>query len=147
MNRTATSDLLKHTLTAIPSIFGKLVYLSGLRNTESGRYEHYGLTLVFGDKDAEKALRTSHQKAFQDWLSHNLQQQKSDLDLYFASLLGEPRAVVSIWLEKTAYIEFVPNNSRLAERQLFSADLAALLSLFKNEYAGLPIHPTAWQHR
>jgi hypothetical protein len=147
MNRNASSDLSKHTLAAIPSLFGQLAYLASLRNPKSGRYEHYGFAMVFGEKDMEKALRTSHQKLFQDWLSYNMEQQKADLDTYFSNAIGEPEARVDYWLENPLSKDLFPQNSRPAERQLFTADLLALLWIFKNGSAGQPAHSTAWQHQ
>ena len=58
-------DLWRHTLSQIPVLVGRIVYLSTLRSPITGRYEHHGLALVYGDGDAEKAIRVSHRKAFQ----------------------------------------------------------------------------------
>ena len=36
-------SLWQHTLAHVPSAYGKLVYLASLRNTDTGKYEHFGV--------------------------------------------------------------------------------------------------------
>ena len=50
LERGAAADLWRNTLSQIPTLFGRLVYLSSLRDSNSGAYEHYGLAKVFGAK-------------------------------------------------------------------------------------------------
>src|SRR5437588_12662109 len=78
LERGAAADLWRNTLSQIPTLFGRLVYLSSLRDTNSGVYEHYGLAQVFGAKDADRTLKHSHAQAFAASLNLNLEQQTSD---------------------------------------------------------------------
>src|SRR5579864_8729114 len=82
LERGAAADLWRNTLSQIPSVFGRLVYLSSLRNQNTGAYEHHGLALVFGPEESNRALKKSHSQAFAEWLSFDIEQQKADLDLY-----------------------------------------------------------------
>lgn len=133
MERTASADLWRNTLSQIPSVFGRLVYLSSLRNPVTGKYEHHGLTLVFGAEDAARALRRSHAQSFAEWLAFDLERQKADLDLYLSANLEDRRAVVENWLASGSYRHFVPNSAKPFERRLYSTDLEALLALLKND--------------
>ena len=129
MKRTAIEDLHFHTLSAIPTTFGKLVYLANLRSAETGNYEHYGLAVVFGEKDAEKALKLSHQEMFQEWLVCGMKEQKRDLDLYFSTA----KDGADSWLNRTGFKEFLPQNCRLPEKQMFTEDLKQVLRILKTE--------------
>ena len=40
------------------------IYLSALRGPNRGVYEHHGLSLVFGPRAANEALRRSHEEVF-----------------------------------------------------------------------------------
>src|SRR5438128_12665827 len=80
------SELWKKTLSRVPSVFERLLYLSMLRNPNSGRYDHPTLSLVFGRDEADRALRASHSQEFSAWLSFTLEEQKADLDLYLSSV-------------------------------------------------------------
>lgn len=131
MIRTPIEDLRFYTLAAIPSLFGRIVYFANLRNEQNGRYEHYGLAVVFGEKDAERALRLSHQEAFQEWLACGMREQKRDLDLYFSEVHVETDS----WLKRTGYKEFLPQNCRAPEKQMFTDDLKLVLNILKTERA------------
>ena len=134
LERTAAADLWRNTLSQIESVFGTLVYLSSLRSPITGKYEHHGLALVFGEDEAARALRKSHARAFEEWLSFNLEQQKADLDLYLSAVLDDKRAVVETWLSVRTYRTFIPSSAKTVEKRLYLADIEALIALLKNEY-------------
>ena len=134
IERTAPADLWRNTLSQIPSVFGRLVYLSSLRNPVTGKYEHHGLSLTFGADDAIRALRKSHVQAFAEWLSFDLERQKADLDLYLSTMLEDRRAIVETWLSVRTYRTFIPASAKTVERRLYTADIEALIALLKNEH-------------
>ena len=142
LDRSPASDLWRNTLSQIPSTLGRLVYLASLRNPNSGRYEHHGLALVFGEDDANKALKKSHLRVFQDWLTFNLEQQKADLDLYLSEY-EDKRTVLTTWLDVASYRTFVPVTLRPVEKRLYIADLKALLELLANAHGAAVPDPDA----
>src|SRR5579864_7517344 len=135
LDRGVASDLWRNTLSQIPSVLGRLVYLASLRNANSGRYEHHGLALIFGEEDANRALKKSHSSVFAEWLGFNVEQQKADLDLYISSLFEDKRTVVETWLKLAPYRNLIPTTVRGVERRLYISDLTALMELLKNAYA------------
>jgi hypothetical protein len=143
LDRSAASDLWRNTLSQIPSAFGRLVYLASLRNANSGRYEHHGLSLVFGEEDANRALKKSHSQVFREWLTFNLEQQKADLDLYLTGLNEDKRTVLTTWLELAPYRNLIPVTLRGVERRLFTVDFRALLELMGNEHGAAVPGPDA----
>jgi hypothetical protein len=132
IERTAVADLWRNTLSQIPSVFGRLVYLSSLRNTVTGKYEHHGLALVFGEDEARRALRKSHTGTFAEWLSFNLERQKTDLDLYLSTVAAERPAILKNWLSVATYRTFIPGSAKTMEKRLYYADIEALIALLKN---------------
>ncbi len=134
LGRDAISDLWRNTLSQIPAVFGRLVYLAALRDSNSGRYEHHGLSLVFGESEADRALRRCHVQTFSEWLCFNLEQQKADLDLYLSALPDERRRVIDTWLRLEPFRTVVPSSATNAETQLYLADFRILLGLLKNAY-------------
>jgi len=133
MERSASADLWRNTLTQIPSVFGRLVYLSSLRDAVTGKYEHHGLVLLFGPVEAAKALRKSHNQTFEEWLSFNLEQQKADLDLYLSAVLDQKRAIVENWLAGKTFRNYIPHTVRSVEKRLYTAEMEALITLLKND--------------
>ena len=93
-----------------------MVYLASLRNSNSDRYEHHGLALLFGEDEANKALKKSHAQLFAEWLGFRVEQQKADLDLYISGLLEDKRTVVETWLKLAPYRNLIPTTVRGVER-------------------------------
>ncbi len=63
----ASEDVLATTLAALPGVWGKLQYVSGLRN-EEGRYHHWGLERLHGEAAVQRALGAAHRDVFLDIL-------------------------------------------------------------------------------
>lgn len=128
-------ELWRRTLAHIPSIYGRLAYLASLVNVNSGRYEHHGLAAIFGPDEADRTLRKSHEQAFMDWLSLQLEQQKADLELYFSTLPPTKKTLVENWSRLKPYRMVVPASASEAQRDLFDSNLEILLSLLRSELA------------
>jgi hypothetical protein len=130
LERSAAADLFKHTLSKIPSVFGRLAYLASLRDANSGTYRHHGLIATFGREESRKALRESHEGVFQEWLDLNLSEKKTDLEDYLKDL-EDPRAMVlQHWTHSGIYRSYVPATARESEKVLFSEELEILLETF-----------------
>lgn len=134
LERGAPADLWRHTLSQIPCLFGRLVYLSSLRNSNNGRYEHHGLSMVFGEDESDKTLRESHDQAFLEWLTFGLEHQKADLDLYLSTLGTDKPTLLKSWHRLAPYRNLIPASARSAERALYLSDLETMLELLMNEY-------------
>ena len=131
LDRSAASDLWRNTLSQIPSVFGRMIYLASLRNPNTGQYEHHGLALVFGE-EAGRAIKKSHKQVFAEWLSFNLEEQKADLDLYLSSLFEDRRKVLRTWQKLETYRNLMPSSATPQEKRLYLSDLRALLELLMN---------------
>ena len=131
--RGPAADLWRHTLTQIPTVFGRLVYLSSLRNQNTGLYEHHGLIQIFGDEEADRTLRQSHAQVFAEWLCFGLEEQKGDLEEYLSSLEGTKERVLSTWIRLSPYRNLLPSEAREVERHLYVSDLETVLELLKYE--------------
>lgn len=132
LDRGAASNLWRNTLSRIPSVFGRLVYVSSLRNPNNGHYEHHGLALLFGEDDANKALKKSHLQLFAEWLTFNLEQQTADLDVYLSGLPDNREVVLENWLKLAPYRNLIPASVRGVERKLYITDLTSLLVVLKS---------------
>jgi hypothetical protein len=132
LERSAASDLWKHTLSKIPTLYGRLSYLASLRDSNSGNYRHHGLTALFGREESAKALRASHEQAFAEWLTLSLADKSHDLTSYLASLEEDRVLVAAHWLRSRLYRTQAPNSAHKMERALFCADMEALLETVRD---------------
>jgi hypothetical protein len=112
-------------LTQIPTIFGRLVYLASLRNSDSGRYSHHLLNGVLDFEECDRVLCHSHHQVFSRWLTFCLEEQKKDLEEYLNSA-GVSETVLN-------YPDLIPRSSREVERQLYITDLETVLELLRLE--------------
>jgi hypothetical protein len=137
-------DLWQRTLAHIPSAYGKLVYLASLRNPDTGRYEHFGLSQHPNNADANRALRRSHERIFQMWVHCSLEKKKTDLELYISTIEQVEKAeLVDAWLRLTPYKNLVPAAIQGPERQKHISDFEAILGLLKNVYGVASPDPNA----
>jgi len=121
----AASEVWSSTISRIPTLFGRLIFLASLYNPDTGRYHHPSLSDLVGGEDADRALRNSHQQVFQQWISSGLAEQKADLEEYL-SASGGPR-------HARPYRHLAPATARDVERQLYLTDLETLLELLRFE--------------
>lgn len=133
LERSALADLCKQTLSRIPTITGRLVYLATLRDLNSGTYRHHGLIATFGRDEAVKALRQSHHATFQSWLNLSLKEKNEDFREYLRSVDDPQEDVVRHWLQSGVYRNYIPASAMQAEIDLFCRDIETMLDLFKNE--------------
>ena len=145
LEHTAVADLWKHTLSQIPTLYGRLAYLASLRDPNSGAYRHYGLSAAFGREESGKALKQSHEKVFSEWLNLALAEKSLDLMNYLQSLDDPRRTVVGHWLRSDHYRAQIPDSPRPMEIELFHRDLEALLEILRNASAAEPPDPGSGQ--
>ena len=126
-------DLWRRTLAQIPTLFGKIVYLSGLRDANSGDYVHFGLSQRYSTEEANRILRESHERAFGEWLNSPLEQQRDDLEEYLRTLEDDRETILRTWLTLAPYNNLIPINTREAERLLYISDLELILDVLRNE--------------
>lgn len=130
LERSAAADLFKHTLSRIPTVYGRLSYLSSLRDVNSGVYRHHGLFLAFGREQSAQALQSSHEQLFLTWLTLPLAEKSRDLTAYLDAVEGGRESVIQHWRQSRVYRTFTPSSATPAETELFAAELEALLDLW-----------------
>ena len=123
-----TVEVWRKTLSHIPTLFGRLVFLASLRDSATGRYHHEILNTLMGPEDSDRTLCRSHHQLFSEWLAYSLAEQKSDLDEYL-STAGGPRHF-------RHYHNLIPPTARDVERQLYLTDLETIMELLRYEPGG-----------
>lgn len=138
-----TYDLIARELSLIPTSYGQLVYLAGLLDPNSGRYNHFGIAQDSGF-DANLLWRRQHESVFQDWIEMPLERKMTDVELYISGLSGVNRTeLIDAWLRLTPYKYLVPASIQGPERQKHVSDFEAILGLLKNVYGVASPNPNA----
>jgi len=128
--KSALDDVLGVTLTAVSGIVGKLDYLSGLRETPN-TYSHWGLSRVYGEGAAQKALSEAHVAFFLATLRTSLRTLQDDVAV---SSQGKQRSVEE-YIEdlRTRLPALLPSDLGGGSARHFSSVLHALSSLASNQ--------------
>ncbi len=131
LERSAAADLAKNTLSRIPTLFGRLVYLASLRDAHSGVYRHHGLASRFGREESRQAFLQHHEAAFQEWLRLSLDEKCEDLSEFLAGLEDPRPAVLHHWIKVRPYRTYIPASARESERELFFAEFEVLVEALR----------------
>jgi hypothetical protein len=132
-NRRIIQDFTTTTLAAIPSLFGRLMYLASLRDLSSGRYEHAGLFALHPEEAVQQALVKCHEEVFERILETSLAAQEEDLRACLEAMPDSLRLTVSHWQRMEAYRVLLPEQSPDYLKELFCSNLRALLEVLRLE--------------
>src|ERR1700685_2518161 len=121
-------------LSRITTSYGRLVYLAGLLDHNTGRYEHYGS----GPADmatASRSLKRLHELTFTEWIAYPLEKKMTDVERYIDGIDDVDRGeLIDAWLRLTPYKNLVPASIQGPERRKHISDFEAILGLLKNVY-------------
>jgi len=139
------AEVCQRDLSHIETSYGQLVYLAGLRNPDTGRYEHFGaISSAAGGLDASRTLRRIHEQIFKEWIGFPLERKKADIELYIEGIEQLDHAeLIDAWLRMTPYKNLVPASIQGPERERHTSDFEAILGLLKNVYGVASPNPDA----
>lgn len=126
------------TLAAIPTRVGRLVYLSSLRDFNTGHYYHAGWTAASSEELAEAALRQSHRNVFYQVVGMRVEELVTELEKFLSSATPDLPGAVSAWQESHAYQILPPLRSDPVDREIFYSSVKAALFVLKQQAASSP---------
>jgi len=129
-HRRIIQDFSTTTLAAIPTDFGRLLYVASLRDLSSGNYGHAGLTAVYPREAVQQALQVCHEELFARILEAPLEDQERDLRFCLSQMESSSLSkTVRQWKETQAYHLLVPSGVPGYLRELFCSNVKALLEI------------------
>jgi hypothetical protein len=130
-NRHIIHDFAVNTLAVIPNDFGRLTYISSLRDLSTGCYEHAGLAALYPTEAIQPALKQCHEEIFQRILETPLVLQEGDLRSCLEGMDGPLSDTISHWRQMEAYRVLMPEDSPDYLKELFCSNLRALLEILQ----------------
>lgn len=130
-NRQIIHDFAINTLASIPNDFGRLTYVTSLRDLSTGRYEHAGLAALYPTEAIQQALKQCHEEIFARILETPLALQEADLRNCLQGMQGPLPDTVSHWRQMEAYRVLMPEDSPDYLKELFCSNLRALLAILQ----------------
>ena len=128
-SRTVIEDFTLRTLAAIHSEFGRLYYVSSLKNPVTGRYEHDGLRQIYPAGSIQAALTNCHAELFARILETPLENQENDLRLCLKPAGEKLSEVMKNWQEENFMSTLCPEGLPEYLSELFRSNMRALLSV------------------
>jgi len=132
-NRKLTEDLTERTLAAIPSEYGKLIYLASLRDVASGMYRHEGLEALYSAGSVQEALLHAHREVCSRIMEMPLATQEEDLLICWKGFDVEAEGLIGNWKESEAYRTLMPFGLPDYMRTLFCSNIETLLFVLESD--------------
>jgi hypothetical protein len=129
-SRRVVEDFTRRSLSAIPNAYGRLIYVSSLRESDD-RYRHDGLVSLYPDNAVQLALEHCHEELFAQILETGLSQQEEELRTSLAALKGGLGANLALWRNRNRYEELEPRGLPDYLYDLFASNLRLLLELIE----------------
>jgi hypothetical protein len=131
-SRAVIEDFSSRTLAAISSDFGRLYYVSSLKDSNSGRYEHDGLMTLYPENAVQAALSHCHEELYSRILETPLRDQERDLRACLDSAGAQYWDVVESWRENRDFQNMCPEGLPNYLHDLFCSNMSALLAIFSS---------------
>jgi hypothetical protein len=132
-SRCVIEDFTSRTLAVIPSVFGRLYYVSSLKDLTTGRYQHDGLVEVYSENSVQEALVQCHEELFARILETPLLEQERDLRKCLDRTGNTFWTVVDVWRKDRSFQTLCPEGLPTYLKDLFCSNLGALLAIFSSQ--------------
>lgn len=126
--KSVKEDLQARTLRAVSGVLGKLEYFTSLRQ-EDGSYSHWGLSRVYGEEAAQRALEEAHQNNVSQILRTPLRNLLEDAQQCSGKNGIDQKQFLEQLEDRAA--QSVPKNPSAGSRRHLSSVLHALSALVK----------------
>jgi len=128
-SRAVVEDFSSKSLSAVPTFYGRLSYVSSLRNSDSGRYEHDGLVSLYPENAVQEGLTQCHEELFCRILETSLREQELDLGKCLGAVGEEPSDLLESLRDDHNCQELCPDGLPAYLRELFCSNLKVLQSV------------------
>jgi len=147
----ACTQFVHSTVSILPSLLERLVFLAHLREPDTGQYSDRTidallalrlgktgtgparrLDQVIGLRCArpalDRALSREHLAVFEEWLCLKMRQQMAELERYASSEDIPPHTLFRQWIDEGSHKELIPSGAMAVQRDLFLTDMEIVLA-------------------
>jgi len=128
-SRAVIEDFSSQTLAAISTVFGRLYYINSLKDSESRRYVHDGLSSLYPEGAVQEGLAHCHEELFAKILETPLGEQELDLKKCLRAAGEGYEDLVENWSESPGLRGLCPEGVPNYLYDLFCSNMGALLSI------------------
>ena len=125
----ARADLETRTLAKIEGDIARLVYLSSMRDYNTGEYLHEGLASQFTENVARRAIASCHGEVFKRLALCSVEELVRELEVYIRSSGFSFPEFFQAWERLQPYTVTVPLESSLISSRFFALNIKAALAV------------------
>jgi hypothetical protein len=137
-SRAVVEDFSSRSLSAIPTFYGRLSYVSSLRNSDSGRYEHDGLSSLYPENSVQEGLTQCHEELFSRILETPLREQELDLGKCLGGVGKEYSKFAEGLGDDRRYQNMCPDGLPEYLHDFFCSNMKVLLTVMSSRKANKP---------
>jgi hypothetical protein len=128
LERDRGCELWSRKLEQIPSLFARLIFLSGLR-ARGGKYRDGELAKITSPRIADQIIRDAYCRTFRTWLALGIRAKVADLKPYLICTGAEdPHSLLSISFSRLCR-DLLPPKVSINELAMFSETVQTVLKL------------------
>lgn len=139
----AAEDVRVRTLSKIQRPLDRFIYLSSMRDYNTGLYHHDGLALRYSREVACEALADCHREVYRQLLSCSLENLVSQMEAYVDSSHTPPADFVSTWRDIEPYRVAIPMDTDSFSVQFLFSNFRIALAIVEEHLAPRHSRPAA----
>jgi hypothetical protein len=125
----AYDDLLRRSLAKLPCELARLIYLASMRDYNTAKYHHDGLSDRFSPEIAAQALALAHRDSFAKVAALPLQDLVKQMETYLQSSHEEYLDVLRAWWRLEPYRIAIPMNANPTVAAFFISNVKLALAI------------------
>lgn len=133
----AAEDIRLRTLAKIPRPLDRFIYLSSMRDYNTGLYHHEGLAVRYSPEVACEALADCHREVYRQLLSCTLQDLVAQMEAYLESSQTPARDFISVWRKIEPYRVAVPVETDSFAAEFLFSNFRTALAIVEHRLASL----------
>jgi hypothetical protein len=134
----AKSELNNRTLARLDSDFARVMYLSSLRDFNTGEYHHHGLSHLYSEVTASAAMKACHEDLFARLVSGPLCYFVAQIDRFIRSSPKDYQGTLVIWKTLEGYHVAIPSSCDPMMAELFRSNVRIAMELLRIPGRSLP---------
>ena len=124
-----------------PNDLSRLIYLTSLRDYNSGTYLHPFLSLMYGESAVHHALESYHRELFRRLIASSVEEYVHQLRAYICYTRSERRLFIRVWKSLQAYRAAIPLEAAEESIQIFVRNVGQALSMLESDESFLDRGP------
>ena len=137
----ARVNLETRTLAKIEGEVARLIYLSSMRDYNTGEYHHEGLASQFTESVAQRAMASCHREAFKRLVLCSVEELVTELQTYIRSNGFSFPEFLRVWERLQPYTVTVPLECSSLSSRFFALNIRAALTILEARRLRLPPGP------